>query len=62
MKEKPVFPTKHSPAYWRVTLNHPPLNIFGSKTIPQVNEIITAIEIDAKLNVAVFEGAATNFS
>jgi hypothetical protein len=21
--------TRRSPAYWRVTINHPPLNIFG---------------------------------
>jgi enoyl-CoA hydratase/carnithine racemase len=62
MKEKRVFLTKHSPAYWRVTLNHPPLNIFGPKTIPQLNEIITAIETDAELNVVVFDGAATDFS
>ena len=29
------------PSYWRVTLDHPPLNIFGPETIPQLNEIIT---------------------
>ena len=46
MTEKRVFLTKHSPAYWRVTLNHPPVNIFGPKTIPQLNEVITAIETD----------------
>ena len=62
MKEKRVFLTEHSPVYWRVTLKHPPLNIFGPKTIPQLNESITAIETDAELNVAVFEGAATDFS
>ena len=55
MKEKRVFLTKHSPAYWRLTLNHPPLNIFGSKTIPQVNEIITAIETDGKFDPHVHE-------
>jgi len=43
-------------------VDHPPLNIFGPKTIPQLNESITAIETDAELNVAVFEGAATDFS
>ncbi len=34
--------TRLSPAYWRVTLNHPPLYIFGPATISQLNEIITA--------------------
>jgi hypothetical protein len=30
----------------RVTFDIPPLNIFGPKAIPQLNEIITAIETD----------------
>ena len=31
------------PSYWRVTFDIPPLNIFGPKEIPQLNEIVTAI-------------------
>src|SRR6266404_929126 len=50
MNNKRVFLTKRSPEYWRVTLNHPPLNIFGPKTIPQLSEIITAIETDKDLS------------
>jgi enoyl-CoA hydratase/carnithine racemase len=61
MNEKRVFLTKHSPAYWRVTLNHPPLNVFGPKTIPQLNEVITAIETDAELKVVVFDSAIDGF-
>src|SRR6267154_2538764 len=61
MNEKRVFLTEHSPAYWRVTLNHPPLNVFGPKTIPQLNKIITAIEIDAELKVVVFDSAIDGF-
>jgi enoyl-CoA hydratase/carnithine racemase len=61
MNEKRVFLTKHSPAYWRVTLNHPPLNIFGPKTIPQLNEIITTIETDEELKVVVFDSAIDGF-
>jgi enoyl-CoA hydratase/carnithine racemase len=61
MNEKRVFLTKHSPAYWRVTLNNPPLNIFGPKTIPQLNEVITAIETDAELKVVVFDSAIDGF-
>jgi putative intracellular protease/amidase/enoyl-CoA hydratase/carnithine racemase len=37
---------RRSPFYWRVTFDHPPLNIFGPETIPQLNEIITALETD----------------
>ena len=61
MTEKRVFLTKHSPAYWRVTLNHPPVNIFGPKTIPQLNEVITAIETDKELKVVVFDSAIDGF-
>jgi enoyl-CoA hydratase/carnithine racemase len=61
MSDKRVFLTKHSPEYWRVTLNHPPLNIFGPKTIPQLNEIITAIETDKELKVVVFDSAIDGF-
>ena len=61
MSDKRVFLTKHSPEYWRVTLNHPPVNIFGPKTIPQLNEIITAIETDKELKVVVFDSAIDGF-
>jgi enoyl-CoA hydratase/carnithine racemase len=61
MNEKRVFLTKHSPAYWRVTLNNPPVNIFGPKTIPQLNEVITAIETDKELKVVVFDSAIDGF-
>jgi enoyl-CoA hydratase/carnithine racemase len=61
MSDKRVFLTKHSPAFWRVTLNHPPVNIFGPKTIPQLNEVITAIEADKELKVVVFDSAIDGF-
>jgi enoyl-CoA hydratase/carnithine racemase len=41
-----IFLARRSPHYWRVTFDHPPLNIFGPETIPQLNEIITAPEAD----------------
>src|SRR5262245_15745085 len=53
--------SRRSPHYWRVTLHHPPLNIFGPDTIPQLDEVITAIEIDKDLSVVVFERAVEGF-
>jgi enoyl-CoA hydratase/carnithine racemase len=50
-----------SPHYWRVTLDHPPLNIFGPDTIPQLNEVITAIETDKQVKVVVFDSAVEGF-
>jgi len=61
MSDKRVFLTKHSHEYWRVTLNNPPVNIFGPKTIPQLNEIITAIETHKELKVVVFDSAIDGF-
>src|SRR5438874_2804452 len=53
--------TRRSPNYWRVTLDHPPLNIFGPGTIPQLNEVITAIETDKHVKVVVFDSAVEGF-
>jgi len=52
---------RRSPAYWRVTFDHPPLNIFGPETIPQLNEIITALETDEHVKVVVFDSAVEGF-
>ena len=56
---KQILLTRRSPAYWRVTFNHPPLNIFGPETIPQLNEIITALETGEQ--VKVFDSAVDGF-
>ncbi len=58
---KRILLTRQSPAYWRVTFNHPPLNIFGPETIPQLNEIITAVETDEQVKVVVFDSALQGF-
>jgi enoyl-CoA hydratase/carnithine racemase len=58
---KQILLARRSPAYWRVTLNHPPLNIFGPQAIPQWNEIITALETDEQVKVVVFDSAVEGF-
>src|SRR5690242_8088912 len=58
---KQIILTRRSPEYWRVTINHPPLNIFGPDTIPQLNEVITAIETDEEVKVVVFDSAVEGF-
>jgi enoyl-CoA hydratase/carnithine racemase len=52
---------RRSPSYWRVTFDHPPLNIFGPETIPQLNEAITALESDEGVKVVVFDSAVDGF-
>jgi enoyl-CoA hydratase/carnithine racemase len=52
---------RRSPGYWRVTFDNPPLNIFGPETIPQLNEVITALERDEHVKVVVFDSAVDGF-
>src|SRR5918998_1651656 len=49
------------PSYWRVTFDHPPLNIFGPESIPQLNEVISALEADENVKVVVFDSAVEGF-
>ena len=49
------------PSYWRVTFDMPPVNIFGPKELPQLDEIITAIETDEQVKVVVFDSAVEGF-
>src|SRR5438128_9941027 len=58
---KQILLTRQSSAYWRVTFNHPPLNIFGPETIPQLNETIVALETDEHVKVVVFDSAVEGF-
>ena len=59
---KPQFRITHvTPEYWRVTIDNPPFNIFGPESIPQLNAIVSALEVDPKVKVVVFDSAVPNF-
>jgi enoyl-CoA hydratase/carnithine racemase len=58
---KQIHVTRRSAHYWRVTFDHPPLNIFGPENIPQLNEIIAALETDKQVMVVVFDSAVEGF-
>jgi enoyl-CoA hydratase/carnithine racemase len=53
--------TRHSEAYWRVTLDLPPLNIFGPAHIPQLEAIVSKLESDDRVRVVVFDSAVEGF-
>ncbi len=53
--------TRVTPEYWRVTIDHPPFNIYGPDSMPQLNSVITQIETDPKLKVVVFDSAVPGF-
>jgi enoyl-CoA hydratase/carnithine racemase len=52
---------RHTPEYWRVTLDNPPFNIFGPGTIPQLNEVVAQLESDSRVRVVVFDSAVPGF-
>lgn len=52
---------RNSDAYWRVTFDLPPLNIFGPAQIPQLEEIVSALESDDRVKVVVFDSAVEGF-
>src|SRR5215813_12157378 len=56
-----VYLERRLPSYWRVTFDHPPCNIFGPETVPELAEIIAAIETDEQLKVVVFDSAVEGF-
>jgi enoyl-CoA hydratase/carnithine racemase len=60
-KTSEIHLARRSREYWRVTLDHPPLNIFGPETIPQLNEIVTALETDKDVKVVVFHSAVEGY-
>src|SRR5262250_613155 len=60
-KTKEIRLSRRSPAYWRVTFDNPPLNIFGPEAILEMKEIITAVESDEQVKVVVFDSAVEGF-
>src|ERR1700719_4936598 len=50
-----------TPAYWRVTFDHPPLNLMGPEFVLQFRKIVTAIETNEQLKVVVFDSAVEGF-
>ncbi|WP_340313655.1 enoyl-CoA hydratase/isomerase family protein [Rhizorhabdus argentea] len=53
--------TRHSPGYWRVTMDNPPLNVMGPETVREFQKIIEEIESDEDVRVVVFDSAVDGF-
>ena len=52
---------RRSPAYWRVTFDHPPINTITATTVIELSELVDLIEREAQLNVVVFDSANPDF-
>ncbi len=53
--------TQRSPAYWRVTIDNPPINVMGPEIILQFQEVINALEVDENVRVVVFDSAVDDY-
>src|SRR6516162_8568908 len=60
-KSRGIRLSRRSPAYWRVTFDHPPVNVFGPEGILEMAEIITALEGDKHVKVVIFDSAVEGF-
>jgi enoyl-CoA hydratase/carnithine racemase len=53
--------TRRSPAYWRVSIDNPPINVMGPEMVGQFQETINAIESNENLKVVVFDSAVEDY-
>jgi enoyl-CoA hydratase/carnithine racemase len=52
---------RRSPAYWRVTIDNPPINVMGPEMVKQFQEVINALEADEHVRVVVFDSAVDDY-
>ncbi len=52
---------KRSPAYWRVTIENPPINVMGPEMVKEFQEIIAVLEADEEVRVVVFDSAVEDY-
>jgi enoyl-CoA hydratase/carnithine racemase len=53
--------TRRSPAYWRVTIDNPPINAMGPEMVREFQGLIEALEADELVRVVVFESAVDGY-
>src|SRR3954453_18769556 len=53
--------TRRSPAYWRVTIDNPPLNVMGPEMVKQFQDVMNALETDEQVRVVVFDSAVDDY-
>lgn len=53
--------TRRSAAYWRVTIDNPPINVMSPEMIGQFHEVINALETDDDVSVVVFDSAVDDY-
>lgn len=52
---------RRTPAYWRVTIDNPPINVMGPAMVVEFQRLIDAIEGDEQVRVVVFDSAVDGY-
>jgi enoyl-CoA hydratase/carnithine racemase len=60
-KSQQIRLTRRSPAYWRVTIDNPPINVMGPEMVRQWQETMNALEADEHVRVVVFDSAVDDY-
>ena len=60
-KPKQLRVTRRSPAYWRVTIDNPPINVMGPEMVREFQALINALEADEDVRVVVFDSAVEDY-
>jgi enoyl-CoA hydratase/carnithine racemase len=61
LKTEQIRITRRTPAYWRVTIDNPPVNVMGPEMVKQFQQVINALESDEQVRVVVFDSAVEDY-
>jgi enoyl-CoA hydratase/carnithine racemase len=53
--------TRRSPAYWRVTIDNPPINVMGPQMVREFQSLMDMLETDNDVRVVIFESAVDGY-
>jgi enoyl-CoA hydratase/carnithine racemase len=48
---------RRSPAYWRVTIDNPPINVIDPEIVRQFQEVISVLEADQQVSRSLRRGS-----
>ena len=60
-KSQQIRVARRSPAYWRVTIDNPPINVMGPEMVREFQQLINALEADEHVRVVVFDSAVEDY-
>jgi enoyl-CoA hydratase/carnithine racemase len=60
-KPEQIRVARRLPAYWRVTIDNPPINVMGPEMVREFQELINALEADEQVRVVVFDSAVEDY-